>query len=78
MTELPRLVGPEGLVGRVTGRVGPGTVGEVIVVIRGGREAFYAYPADGHEEIPIGDDALVIEYIPPREVKVTKFDYSGI
>lgn len=71
-----RFTEPEGLVGRVTGRVGPGTVGEVIVAIRGGREAFYAYPHDGVEEIPAGADALVIEYLPPRTVRVTKFDYG--
>jgi hypothetical protein len=66
---------PEGLVGRVTGDVAPGTTGEVLIVIRGGREAFYAHPYDGKEEIPMGSDALVIEYQPPRTVLVTKFDY---
>lgn len=34
-----------GLLGRVTGTVGPGLVGEVIVRIRGGAEHFLAYPA---------------------------------
>jgi hypothetical protein len=67
---------PEGLVGRVTGKVAPGTIGEVLVVIRGGREAFYALPCDDKEEIPIGADVLVIEYRPPRTVLVTKFDYG--
>ena len=36
-----------GKTGRVTGRVAPGTVGEVMIAVRGGTEAFYAYPADG-------------------------------
>jgi hypothetical protein len=74
MTGLPRLVRPEGLVGEVTGKVAPGTVGEVMLQIRGGREAFYALPCDGKEEIPVGSKALVIEYRPPRIVLVSKYD----
>ena len=33
-----------GKVGRVTGRVAHGSVGEVMVGVRGGSEAFFAYP----------------------------------
>ncbi|MFJ8630345.1 hypothetical protein [Streptomyces sp. NPDC093568] len=33
-----------GLMGRVTGTVGPGLVGEVIVRVRGGAEHFLAHP----------------------------------
>jgi hypothetical protein len=76
MSSGPRFTEPEGLVGRVTGKVAPGTIGEVIIGIRGGREAFYAIPYDGKEEIPIGADALVVEYQPPRTVLVCKFDYG--
>lgn len=65
---------PEGLVGRVTGRVAPGTVGEILVGIRGGREAFYAYPWDDKETIEEGEEALVIQYKPPRTVYVSRYE----
>jgi hypothetical protein len=61
-----------GKVGRVTGTVAPGTVGEVMVPIRGGSEAFYAYPADGEETIQSGTRVVVVEYEPPRTVTVTR------
>jgi hypothetical protein len=56
--------------GRVTGKIGPGLVGEVMISIRGGAEAFYAHPADPKDEIPIGAIVVVIEYHPPRTVYV--------
>lgn len=68
------LTRPEGLVGRVTGRVGPDTVGEVIVGIRGGRETFYAYPWDGQETYEEGEEVLVVKYEPTRTVFVSRFD----
>jgi hypothetical protein len=40
-----------GKVGRVTGRVGPGLVGEIMVSVRGGSEAFYAHPQRPDEVI---------------------------
>ncbi len=43
-----------GLMGRVTGTVGPGLVGEVIVRVRGGAEHFLAYAATGNERIETG------------------------
>ena len=61
-----------GKVGRVTGTVAPGTVGEVMLPVRGGSEAFYAYPADGEEEIPAGTRVVVVDYEPPRTVTVTR------
>ncbi len=61
-----------GKTGRVTGRIAPGTVGEVMLSVRGGVEAFYAYPADGVEEIPVGAQVVVLEYEPPRTVVVTR------
>ena len=56
--------------GRVTGKIGPGLVGEVMISIRGGSEAFYAHPVDPRDEIPVGAIVVVIEYHPPRTVYV--------
>jgi hypothetical protein len=56
--------------GRVTGKIGPGLVGEVMISIRGGAEAFYAYPVDPNDEIPVGAIVVVIDYHPPRTVYV--------
>jgi hypothetical protein len=61
-----------GKVGRVTGTVAPGTIGEVMLPIRGGSEAFYAYPADGEETIPSGTRVVVVDFEPPRTVTVTR------
>ncbi|MEO3809311.1 hypothetical protein ABGB17_09960 [Sphaerisporangium sp. B11E5] len=58
--------------GRVTGRIGPGLVGEVLVPIRGGVEAFYAHPAIPDEEIPPGTIVVIVEYSPPRTVYVAR------
>jgi hypothetical protein len=58
-------------VGRVTGRVEPGAVGEVMVAIRGGSEAFNALP-DGDETIPVGTRVVVVDYFPPRTVVVSR------
>ncbi|MEU7423030.1 hypothetical protein ACGFX8_11385 [Streptomyces sp. NPDC048362] len=60
-----------GLMGRVSGTVGPGLVGEVIVRVRGGAEHFLAYPADGTDRIQPGTVVMVMEYQPPRTVYVT-------
>jgi hypothetical protein len=57
--------------GRVTGTVGPGLVGEVIVRVRGGAEHFLAYPASGTERIERGTMVTVVEYLPPRTVYVS-------
>lgn len=64
-----RVVGRQG---RVTGKIGPGLVGEVMVPIRGGVEAFYAYPSIPDEEIPVGSIVVVVEYSPPRTVYVAR------
>ena len=64
-----RVVGKQG---RVTGRIGPGLVGEVMVPIRGGVEAFYAYPSVPDEEISVGSIIVVVEYSPPRTVYVAR------
>jgi hypothetical protein len=57
--------------GRVTGRVGPGLVGEVVVAVRGGSEAFYAYAAEAGQTLEVGTSVLVVEYAAPRTVYVT-------
>ncbi|MFF3957806.1 hypothetical protein ACFYY1_32045 [Streptomyces sp. NPDC001890] len=59
-----------GLLGRVTGTVGPGLVGEVMVQIRGGAEHFLAHPAPGQARIEVGTVVTVIEHLPPRTVHV--------
>jgi hypothetical protein len=56
--------------GKVTGRIGPGLVGEVIVAIRGGTEAFFAYPIDPEAEIPLGALVTIVDFHPPRTVYV--------
>lgn len=61
---------PRGYTGRVTGEVKPGSIGEVVIRIRGGSETFYAYALNEGETIPIGSNVLVVTYVPPREVHV--------
>jgi len=60
-----------GKTGRVTGRIGSDRLGEVMIPIRGGTEAFHAYAVDRTVEISIGTSVLVIEYHPPRTVVVS-------
>ena len=64
--------GMVGSTGRVTGRVGAGLVGEVLVLVaeRGGTEAFLAYPALPGDELAPGAPVVVVEYQPPRTVYV--------
>lgn len=62
-----------GLQGRVTGRIGPGLVGEVMVRVRGGAEAFMAYAAEAGEVIAVGTIVIVMDYLPPRTVYVSAF-----
>ena len=56
--------------GRVTGRVAPGLVGEVMVEVRGGTEAFHAYGATPDTVIAKGALIIVVEYQAPRTVYV--------
>jgi hypothetical protein len=60
-----------GRMGRVTGTIAPGRIGEVMIAIRGGSEAFHAYAADTAETIAPGTRVVVVEYFPPRTVVVT-------
>ena len=60
-----------GKIGRVTGTIAPGKLGEVMVPIRGGTEHFHAYAADADTTISVGSRIVVVEYFPPRTVVVT-------
>jgi hypothetical protein len=60
-----------GKVGRVTGTIAPGSIGEVMVAIRGGTEAFHAYSTDPGDTIDTGTRVVVVEYFPPRTVVVS-------
>jgi hypothetical protein len=60
-----------GRTGRVTGRVAPGTVGEVTLEIRGGSEAFYAYASDPTAIIEKGVKVKVDDHQPPLTVFVS-------
>jgi hypothetical protein len=60
-----------GRVGRVTGAITPGHLGEVMIAVRGGSEAFHAYSTDRAETIGKGTRIVVIEYFPPRTVVVS-------
>lgn len=59
--------------GRVTGTVGPGLIGEVLLSVRGGVEAFYAYPAEPGERIETGTQVLVVDFEQPRTVYVQRW-----
>jgi membrane protein implicated in regulation of membrane protease activity len=61
-----------GKMGRVTGTIAPGRLGEVMVQVRGGSEAFHAYSAEDDETIPVGSRIVVVEYFPPRTVVVSR------
>lgn len=61
-----------GKVGRVTAAITPGHLGEVMVAVRGGSEAFNAYSGQPDETIVKGARVLVIEYHPPRTVIVSR------
>ncbi len=61
-----------GVIGRVTGTIAPSKVGEVMVPIRRGSEAFHAYALAPQTTIERGERVVVVEYHPPRTVVVTK------
>lgn len=54
----------------MTGRVAPGAVGEVVLQIRGGSEAFYAYASVDGAIIEKGVKVTVDDYQPPLTVFV--------
>ncbi len=61
-----------GKMGRVTGTISSGQLGEVMVPVRGGSEAFHAYAADADDVLIPGTRIVIVEYHPPRTVVVTK------
>lgn len=61
-----------GKMGRVTSTISPERLGEVMVTVRGGSEAFTAYAAEGEESIAPGTRVVVVEYFPPRTVVVAR------
>jgi hypothetical protein len=63
--------------GRVTGTIGPGLIGEVLLSIRGGTEAFYAYPLNPEESFESGTQVLVVDFEPPRTVYVERWQPIG-
>lgn len=60
-------------VGRVSGRIAPGLVGEVMLPIRGGSEAFNAFAIDPTAVLERGSRVIVIEFEPPRTVRVDPY-----
>lgn len=59
-----------GKIGRVTGRIAPGTIGEVMLPYLGGTMAFHAHPFDRVSSFAVGDEVLVIYFEPPQTVFV--------
>ena len=59
-----------GKIGRVTGSIEPGKVGEVLIPVRGSTEAFLAR-TDDESSIATGTRIVVLEYLPPRMVIVS-------
>ena len=69
---------PVGCHSRVTsaGAIRPGRLGEVMVAIRGGVEAFLAKDVDGGA-IDAYEEIVVVDYEPPRTVLVTRMYESS-
>ena len=63
-----------GTVGRVTGTIAKGRLGEVMVPVRGGTEHFNAQAADENDMFSVGSRIVVVEYYPPRTVVVSKYE----
>ena len=66
------LDGVVGKIGRVTGEIAPGKVGEVMLPVRGGSEAFHAYAEERGATIRLGTRVVVVEYYPPRTIFVSE------
>ena len=67
-----------GRIARVTGRVGPGLLGEVSLPWRGGTIACLAHPADAEQRVlEIGERVLVVDASPPRTVYVAPLGSGG-
>lgn len=59
-----------GRTGRVTGAIGPGLVGEVMLPVRGSYEAFTAYAYEPTEKFSVNSVVFVMETSDPRVVYV--------
>jgi len=64
----------ESQIGRVTGRIAPGMIGEIRIPYQGGSETFHAYAWEEGQEIDVGTEVIVIERTGPRTVKVIPFE----
>jgi hypothetical protein len=62
-----------GKVGRVIGAIEPGRMGEVMIPIRGGSEAYYAFATEPTESIERGARVIVIDHEPPRTIIVSRY-----
>ena len=62
-----------GKIGRLTGSIAPGEMGEVMLPVRGGTEAYYCYSSDPQETIAEGSRVIVVEHEPPRTVIVSRY-----
>ncbi len=56
----------------MTGTIAPNKVGEVMLSVRGGSEAFHAYADARDAVIERGERIVVIEHYPPRTVVVSR------
>lgn len=67
-----------GKIGRVTGGVRPGRIGEVMLAVGNRVEAYYAVAYDGEETILTGAECVVVEPHPSlsRTVLVTALPSS--
>ncbi|PZS27131.1 MAG: hypothetical protein DLM59_16980 [Pseudonocardiales bacterium] len=59
-----------GTIGRVTGTIEPGAVGEVMLPFDGGTSAFHAFAVDGTSTFAVGAKVLVVDFQPPQAVYV--------
>ena len=62
-----------GKVGRLTGAIEPGGLGEVVIPIRGGTETYFAYATTPEEAFPKGARVIILEHEPPRTVVVSSY-----
>lgn len=63
-----------GKTGRVTGLIAPNGLGEVIIPVRGGADAYLARAQNANETIAIGTRIRVVEFYPPRTVYVSPLE----
>ncbi len=59
-----------GKIGRVSGAIGPQTLGEVMLEVRGGTSGYPARPYDGSTTYGVGERVLVMYLDPPQTVYV--------